>query len=439
MKLSENEIAAGDYQEALDWLFGLEMIGIKLGLKNITELLHRLDDPQKEFRCVHVAGTKGKGSVSAMLASILRAQGYHCGLYTSPHLVDFRERIVVDGKAIPRKDLVRLTQLVRASVEEMGRVERASYPTFFEVTTAIAFLYFAERGVQLAVIEVGMGGRLDATNVIEPEASVITRLELEHTRYLGATIESIASEKAGIIKPGTPVVTLSQNPGTDRVIEEIAAANGSSVDYIGRDVPYTLKEATREGTRVLLEGPGEVEVPLLGSYQAENVALAYGAVLALRRRGVAIGDDAVTLGLKQVNWPARLELVGRAPFLIFDVTHTPGGAEVVAREVRRLFPGRIILVLGMLDDKDLNGVAEQFARISGKAIATSPHSSRAFSAEKVERALRKHMSEVERRDSVADAVRTALLEAKPEDTVLVTGSLYTIGEAKAWWGRHETH
>jgi dihydrofolate synthase/folylpolyglutamate synthase len=437
--LSENEIAAGDYQEALDWLFGLEMIGIKLGLKNITELLHRLDDPQKEFRCVHVAGTKGKGSVSAMLASILRAQGYHCGLYTSPHLVDFRERIVVDGKAIPRKDLVRLTQLVRASVEEMGRVERASYPTFFEVTTAIAFLYFAERGVHLAVIEVGMGGRLDATNVIEPEASVITRLELEHTQYLGATIESIAAEKAGIIKPGTPVVTLSQNPGTDRVIEEIAAANGSSVDYIGRDVPYTLKEATREGTRVLLEGPGEVEVPLLGSYQAENVALAYGAVLALRRRGVAIGDDAVTLGLKQVNWPARLELVGRAPFLIFDVTHTPGGAEVVAREVRRLFPGRIILVLGMLDDKDLNGVAEQFARISGKAIATSPHSSRAFSAEKVERALRKHMSEVERRDSVADAVRTALLEAKPEDTVLVTGSLYTIGEAKAWWGRHETH
>lgn len=427
-----------DYHQTLDWLFGLESMGIKLGLANITELLHRLGDPQDSFRSVHVAGTNGKGSVSAMLASILLAQGCRTGLYTSPHVVDFRERIKVDGVDIPQQRLCELAEEVRGHVEDMRLVSAEGHPTFFEVTTAIAFLYFAELGVEEAVVEVGMGGRLDATNVIRPDCTVITRIALEHTRYLGDTLGRIAAEKAGIIKPGVPVVTTEAQGEAFDTISQAAAARGAPLVVVRPGEDYLLTGSGLEGIRVKLPGiDRQARIPLLGGYQASNAGMAYAVVKQLRGQGLEVSEHAVLGGLRTVEWPGRLEVVGRDPFVIMDATHTPQGAEVVAKDLASLVKGSIILVLGVLDDKDLDGIVRPFASISDKAIATAPGTSRAIPAPRIQEALCRVMEDVKVCPSVVGALRMALQEVRPKDTILVTGSIYTIGEAKAWWGTDE--
>jgi dihydrofolate synthase/folylpolyglutamate synthase len=425
-------------QSTLEWLYGLETMGIKLGLSNITELLHRLGDPQQSFRAVHVAGTNGKGSVSAMLASVLQEQGYRTGLYTSPHLVDFTERIQVDGVRISMHDLSHLAEEVRGHVEDMYLVNRDSHPTFFEVATALAFLHYAEEGVQEAVVEVGMGGRLDATNVIDPDCSVITRIALEHTKYLGDTLAKIAWEKAGIIKPGVPVVTAEVEGEAFEAIEEVAMERGAPLFSVSPGTDYRIVDCSLDGTWVYLPGMGgQVKLPLIGAYQAANVGIAYAAVSQLRSKGVEVSDSAFRSGIGKVRWPGRLEIVGRHPTVIFDATHTPQGAEAVSNDLRDLIQGRIILILGILDDKDLEGIARPFAAIADRAIATQPLTPRAIPAGKVQEALSKFMGRVESCPSVVEAVRRGISIAGPEDTVLVTGSIYTLGEAKAWWDANE--
>jgi len=427
-----------EYQEALDWLLDLEVMGIKLGLSNIKELLSRLEDPQRQFKSVHVAGTNGKGSVSAMTASILRAQGYRTALYTSPHMVDFRERIQVDGTPISRKQLGRLVHEVKGQVEDMCLARSDTCPTFFEVTTALAFLHFAELGAEVAVVEVGMGGRLDATNVIVPECSAITRIGLEHTRYLGDTLEKIAFEKAGIIKPGIPVVTEEQNPEALDVIRSRALELGSPLRIVAEGVDFKLLESSFAGTRLLLLRKGmEVSLPLIGTYQASNACLAFEVVESLRSRGMVVSDEAVRKGLETVAWPGRMELVRHRPDVIFDATHTPQGAMVVAEDLRRLAQGRIILVMGVLDDKDLDGVVAPFARISDMGFAVAPLTRRAYPCERVRQVMSHYLQKVEVADSVVGGLCMALKEAGPEDAIIVTGSIYTLGEAKAWWDAHE--
>jgi dihydrofolate synthase/folylpolyglutamate synthase len=427
-----------EYQEALDWLLDLEVMGIKLGLTNVRELLSRLGDPQRQFRSVHVAGTNGKGSVSAMTASILKAQGYRTALYTSPHMVDFRERVQVDGLPISRKQLCRLVKEVKGQVDDMCLAKPEACPTFFEVTTALAFLHFAELGTELAVVEVGMGGRLDATNVIVPECTAITRIGLEHTRYLGDTLGKIAFEKAGIIKPGVPVVTAEHDPETLGVIRARASELASPLRIVAEGVDFKLIESSLQGTKVLLHRNGmQAFLPLIGSYQASNAGLAFALVECLRSRGIAVSDEAVRRGLETVTWPGRMELVRRRPDVLLDATHTPQGAEAVAEDLRRLVKGRIILVMGVLDDKDLEGVVSPFARISDLGIAVAPLTARAFPAETVCKAMRMHMGKAEAAGSVVEGLCMALKSAGHEDTVVVTGSIYTLGEAKAWWEAHE--
>jgi dihydrofolate synthase/folylpolyglutamate synthase len=422
---------------SLEWLLGLETMGIKLGLTNVTDLLRRLGDPQDSFRSVHVGGTNGKGSVSAMTASALRRQGYRTALYTSPHLVEFRERMEVDGQMISEAELARLTEEVRGHVEDMHLVSPESHATFFEATTAIAFLHFAEKGVEEAVVEVGMGGRLDATNVITPDCSVITRISMEHVKYLGDTIVKIAAEKAGIIRPGVPVVTAADGDAL-RVIERTAKEAGSEVRLVGRDVPYCVESADLDSTVVVINDLGRpVKMPLLGSYQASNAAMAYATCRVLRERGVEVTDESIIAGLETVHWPGRLELVQRNPALIFDVSHTPDGAKATTDDLKQLLGRKVILVLGVLDDKDLEGIASYFGSVASRAIATAPMSNRAFPAEKVAKALSRHVPIVQMASSVAGALQRALSLATPEDAILVTGSLYTIGEAKAWWSGHE--
>ena len=272
-------------------------MGIKFGLDNITRLLGKLGDPHRRFRSVHVAGSNGKGSVSAMTAAVLQEAGYVTGLYTSPHLVDFRERIRVDGTPIPEVRLLRLVEEVREIAESAtGPEERL---TFFELTTGIAFAHFADSGVEEAVVEVGMGGRLDATNVLSPDCCAITRIGLEHTRYLGSTLEAIAGEKAGIIKPGVPVVTIDQEEKVIDVFRRTAGERNAPLKVVGRDVAFEAVSSTLGGTEVRVdELDATVRVPLVGRYQASNCALACGVVAEL----MLDGDDCISVLIGPVEY-----------------------------------------------------------------------------------------------------------------------------------------
>ncbi len=424
-------------EEPLRWLYRRETMGIKLGLDNVTRLLSFLGDPHRRFRSVHVAGTNGKGSVSAMTASVLQEAGYRTGLYTSPHLVDFRERIQVNGAPIQEQEMLRLIGEVREFAERPGPPEERL--TFFELTTAMAFAHFADAGVEEAVVEVGMGGRLDATNVITPKCCVITRIGLEHTMYLGDTISAIAGEKAGIIKPGVPVVTMDQGEEALSTIRSRSADLGAPLKVVGRDVGFEETLSTLDGTEVYLE---EIDlllkVPLLGRYQAANCALAGGALAELMRQGTYIPEEAMINGMAKVRWPGRMDIISRDPLIMFDVTHTPDGAKTVASEVRRLLGSGLILVLGVLSDKDLEGIAANFGPLARVAIATSPSSPRAFSAPQVARALHPYVGTVEEVPDVAAALERAVALASPSDKILATGSLFTIGEAFRWWNDRET-
>ena len=428
------------YQETIDWLYGLETMGIKFGLRNISELLELLGNPHKQFRTVHVGGTNGKGSVCAMTASVLKEAGYKVGLYTSPHIVDFRERIQVNGIDISKQWLLKMVEEIRPYYEEMSILGPDKRLTFFEITTAMAFSYFAEMEVEEAVIEVGMGGRLDATNVIEPDCTVITRINLEHTKYLGDTVIDIAREKAGIIKTRVPVITAEEKEEVISVFRSVANGKSAPLRIVGKDICYQLVSSTLEGTTVVLEGLLQpVFVPLPGAYQASNIALSFGCVGELRARGIEVSDDSLLEGLRKVDWPGRIEILSRSPLVILDASHTPDGAAVVAADIKRLAEGKIILVLGVLNDKDLGEMAKHFGGISSVAIATSPATKRAFPAAVVSEALRQYCSRVENVEDVGKAFELALSLATDNDTVLVTGSLYTIGEGRKWWDSRETH
>ena len=417
-----------DYDSAVNWLFRQEAKGIKFGLENTIELLSRLGDPHRRFRSLHVAGTNGKGSVSAMAGSVLREAGYRTGLYTSPHLVDFRERIRVNGDCIGEGEMLRLAAEVRSIAEDMAAHGRRL--TFFELTTAMAFAHFADAGVEAAVVEVGMGGRLDSTNVIEPDCVAIARISLEHTTFLGDTLPQIAFEKAGTMKAGVPVVTLDQGAEVLNVLRERASELSAPLTVVGRDTSYEVLSSTLDGTEVYVEAIDRVvSLPLIGRYQGENCALACNALAEMMRRGVYVPDEAFPSGLAKVKWPGRLEVVSQRPRIILDVSHTADGARTVAAELQRMLARKAIVVLGVLDDKDLDGISTAFGSIARHAIATAPQTSRAFSAQQVGEALSAHCP-TEIVDGVAHAIERALALASEDDTVLIAGSLYTVGEAK---------
>ncbi|MDD1769068.1 MAG: hypothetical protein LUQ55_03695, partial [Methanomassiliicoccales archaeon] len=297
-----------------------------------------------------------------------------------------------------------------------------------------------DMGVEEVVVEVGMGGRLDATNVIRPDCTVITRIGLEHVTYLGNTVAEIAGEKAGIIKPGVPVITAEDKEDALAVLRSVAKNKGSPLRIVGKDIKYRLVSSTMDGTTVLLDGlSSEVHVPLPGSYQASNVALSYGCICELRNNGLEVADGAIVKGLAEVDWPGRIEVLSKSPLVILDATHTPDGAAAVAADIKGLAKGRIILVLGVLKDKDLEGIAKHFGGIASIAIATSPDTRRAFPATAVQDALSKHCLHVEIVGDVGGAFERAMAVSTRNDTVLVTGSLYTIGEGRRWWDSRKTH
>ncbi|TLZ71056.1 MAG: bifunctional folylpolyglutamate synthase/dihydrofolate synthase [Methanobacteriota archaeon] len=421
-----------DYDSLLKELYGLERFGIKLGLETITELLGHMGNPHRRFKTVHVTGTNGKGSVCAFVASVLRKAGYRVGLYTSPHLVRFNERIQVDGLEISNADVARIYAEMQPAIAKTSGGSKVKQPTFFEVTTAMAFHYFAERAIDIGVIEVGMGGRMDATNVIHPLVAVLTRIGLEHTEHLGKTEDRIAREKAGIIKPGCRVVTVEQP--TVPLITAQAHALGCPITVVGRDVRYGRLSFDRRGQRVQVSDGGslDLEIPLLGSYQPENAAVAYAAVRELARMGIEVPDAAIASGFRETSWPGRLQIVRERPVVVVDGTHNAPGVPTLAASLRELFPEiRPTFVLGILDDKDLRAFADHLGPLASRLVLAKPDTPRAYAPEDIARAFAAHVPDPLIVPKVSDAVDRAISVAGPAGLVVVTGSIYTAGEALA--------
>ena len=333
--------------QAMELIHGVAWRGSRPGLARVRELLHRLGDPQDGLQFVHIAGTNGKGSTAAMLASILRAAGYTTGLFTSPYLERFAERMQVNGVPVPDAEFAAVCEALQPCIAAMD-----DPPTEFELVTAAAMLWFRRRGCDVVVLEVGLGGRLDATNVIAaPACAVITNIGLDHTEILGDTLEQIAREKAGILKPGTRAVSYPQTPEVRAVLHEICAQRGIPLTEADAAAIVPLTDGV-DGQTFTYRG-AEYTLPLLGAHQLRNAAVALETVTALRARGWRIPDAAVRAGLAQVRWPARFELLRRAPWFVLDGGHNPQCAQTVADNLARYFPGRrITLLVGVLADTD---------------------------------------------------------------------------------------
>ncbi len=424
------------YPTTIEYLYGLQKFGMKFGLDNIRKLMSAFHNPQDSFRSVHVAGTNGKGSTSAMIESILRTAGIRTGLFTSPHLISFTERIRIDGEEISEKDVVELAGEVRAAAEEIDDFS----PTFFEVVTAMAFLHFRKVGVGWAVIETGLGGRLDATNVISPEAVVITGIGLDHCEFLGKTLREIASEKAGIIKDGVPVVSAAQEPPAMKVIREKAGENSAPLFTSGESsFRAELTSETFGGTSFRYFGERlnrDFTVPLAGRHQMINASMALKTAEILIEKYCGLKCD-IGKGLSAVRWPGRLEMVNEDPPVLIDGAHNPQAAFALSaylREVAFSTYNRVVLVVGAMGDKDIDGILDPLLPLASELIFTAPAYGRSAPPERLAAlaAAKGFPSLVA--PSVADALNKAVEIWRPGDLVVVTGSFYTIGEAQEYFG-----
>ncbi|MDR3205752.1 MAG: bifunctional folylpolyglutamate synthase/dihydrofolate synthase [Candidatus Methanoplasma sp.] len=393
------------------WLNGLGARGIEFGLENITELLSRLGDPQRSFSGVHVAGSDGKGSVCACIYSILRASGMSAGLYTSPHITDLNERMAVNGEYATDGELADLTAAVHPIVEEMS--SRGRNCTYFDVTTAMAFLFFKTKNVEYAVIEVGMGGRLDSTNIVLPKVCAIGNVSMEHTEFLGDSIEKIAFEKAGIMKPNVPCVTVNGDAAYD-VLKGIAEERGVP---LMRMLPSDVHiiESRRDGLRFVYKGEC-FDLPLPGRHQALNAVMAIEAVRLLSLYGEE-RPLAVREGLAAAEWPCRMQQVGD---FIIDVTHTAAGADRLAEDIRELY-GKVVAVFGVLNDKDIDHLSRRLASVSEKIFVAPLPSDRSADPSAAARIAGRWSENVVVSESVAAAMDAAEAE-RGGLSILVTGS-----------------
>ncbi len=409
------------YQEALTYIHSVNWTFCKPGLDRIRALCEALGDPQKDLRFIHVAGTNGKGSFCAMTAAILQAAGYRTGLFTSPYIRTFNERMMVDGVMISEEELAELTAFVRPIADRM-----TDKPTEFELITAIAFLYFKRQNCDLVVLETGLGGRLDATNLMEaPLLTVITGIGLDHTAFLGDTIEQIAAEKAGIIKSGVPVVYGGDDTAAP-VIETVAKEKHAPyhrVDY----APLTVKEYTLDGTRFDYADYADLSLSLLGTYQPRNAAVVLTAVEQLRKTGLTIPEGAVRQGLATVNWPGRFEILSREPLTVFDGAHNAQGIAAAVDSIRCYFGDRRVYVLtGVLEDKDYRTIAADVAQVAGRAFVLTPDNPRALAGETYA-ALLADLGVSAAAYPTAEAAYAAAKTAAMQDGVplVCLGSLYT--------------
>jgi len=399
----------------------------RFDLRRVEDLLQRLGNPHLRAKSVHVAGSKGKGSTAAMISEGLIAAGYRTGLYTSPHLVTLRERIRVDGKPILKRELADVVTKLRPHVEEMDRQPAYGELTTFELLTATAFLHFQRRGVDFQVLETGLGGRLDATNVITPAVSVITSISLDHTEVLGETIALIAGEKAGIIKPGVPVVSSPQTEEAATVITGACLKTGAVLITVGKELYWEESSSNLSGQSFTVTGLRDsyrISIPLLGDYQVQN---AVTAVAALETLGIP--RESIEAGLARTNWPGRLQILRRRPLLVVDGAHSGDSARKLGEALRRHFHfDRLILIIGVSADKNLSTVVAELAPLANGVIATQSRHPRAAPAAAVASEFSRRGLAAEVASDVAVAIAMAQVRAGKRDLILVTGSLFLVGE-----------
>lgn len=425
-----------DYQASLDYLLHLDVFGWHPGLERIEKLMEVMGNPEKDLRLVHIGGTNGKGSTTAMLQSVLTANGYKTGMFISPHLVDYEERMQIDGRLIPKKRLTALTNEIKGYIDKMVD-EGFEHPTGFEVATAMALLYFYQEEVDIAVIEVGLGGAIDSTNVIHPLVSVITNVTLDHMDYLGESVTEIATVKSGIIKEKTPIITASVDPDALAVIEKKAQRMGAPLYRIGRDLTYNILELSEEGTRFSVRDDSgfclELFTPLVGAHQGVNGSTMMMVIRQLEKHNMSFSAEKIKLGLKKTHWPARLELISRQPKILLDAAHNYDGAVKLCRSLNTVYTyKRLIYVIGMLADKQREKVLAKLGPLADVIVVTKPNSPRAGDWTAMVDEARKYTGQVYREPSIERAVDTAKSLYRPGDLICVTGSIYMVAYARQY-------
>lgn len=415
-------------KDILQYLYGLHRHGIKPGLGRIKRLTSALGNPQDACPSIHVAGTNGKGSTSAILYSILTEGGYKTGLYTSPHLIRFNERIRTSAGLITGRDIVRTAALVKDAAQREGLDGSL---TFFEFTTAMAFVYFRDKKVDFAVFETGMGGRLDATNVVTPLASIITNVGFDHMEYLGVNLEKIAGEKAGVVKKGIPVITGEDKREPLKKIASAAEKMKAPLYRLGEDFKVHAQKNAQafDYLGIWKDIPG-LKISLRGPHQYKNAACALSALEVIENSGFKVPKGVIRRGLKKASWPGRVEVAGKNPLLILDAAHNPDGAKTLKAALKGFRYRRLILVLGIMADKDIDGIISELAPISDTVVLTVPQTERAATTGLLLEKLKPYGKKALITGSVKEACGKALEAAKGVDAVCITGSIFTIGEAK---------
>lgn len=440
------------YQEAVDYLMSFWDLEKQTGLKykdpqydlaSFRELLAELGNPQNSFKSILIAGTKGKGSTAALVESALRAQGHATGLYTSPHLISFCERIRHNGRNILERDFAQRIEWLKPFLEKRrpgAGLPKTKQATVFEILTAMAFLYFQEMGVEWAVLEAGMGGRLDCTNTVNPRVSGITNISLDHTDVLGNTLTEIAREKAGIIRQDGLVVTAPQSTEAGKVIFQSCQQLNARLFQVGKDLGFRVVDQDAQQTVIDLAGTfgkmTNLTVGLAGEFQAENAAVAFGVLRSLQYRNQMVPDEAIRQGFRQVSWPGRFQVVSQKPLTVLDGAHNDYSAYRLKKAAEAVFPDRPqILVLGISANKDLAGIVSNLARDTKAVIVTKARHSRAASPE----AIRQELSRLGIAAIVTEHLETAMERARDlaaeQDMIIVTGSLFLVGEALELLGR----
>jgi dihydrofolate synthase/folylpolyglutamate synthase len=404
-------------------------------LERISRLLAHLGNPHRRLKVVHVAGSKGKGSTAALIASILTHAGYKTGLFTQPHLITPRERCRINSRLISEAEFAEYVDRLKPSIEAMTELESIGRVSFFEIYTALAFTYFADNAVDFAVIEVGLGGRLDATNVVDPLVSVITPISLEHTAILGDTHEAIAKEKAEIIKLNRPVVLAPQLPEAQAVFEAVAADRDAPMDEVGRDIHLKRKDWNINGQTLDLTTQSvfypDLFLSLHGEHQAFNAATAVGCIERIRQAGYEVPRTSIYNGLKEVRWAGRMQVVGRSPVILLDGAHSPTSAEALCKAIREVFRyRRLILVVGLMRDKDLQAIGQVLCPFADEIITTQAFDNpRVTPAEEITRAWSEIGTNFHVCPNVREAIPLAQSIATTSDLICIAGSIYIVGEA----------
>lgn len=426
-----------NHRDAIRFLYGLQIFGIKLGLRNITRILREIGNPHRQFQSIHIAGTNGKGSSAAIIESVLRSAGYKTGLFTSPHLFDFSERIRVNGVPIPRRSVSRGVEILKPYIERFRC-------TFFEAATALSFQHFLNEGVEVAIVEVGMGGRLDATNVLSPLCTIITDIDHDHTEYLGHTLKRIAREKAAVIKRGGRVITSVTDPDILEVLQTICRKNEATCYPTGEHCKIRAKELTSEGSLVDLQTPYHsyrgLTFSMLGRHQLRNLNAAILALDLLSENGLNIRSKNIREGVASAVWPGRLQVLGKDPLFIVDGAHNPAGMQTLVKALGELFTFEdLVLIIGVMADKQYKEMIQSIVPLASKTIVTKPKMDRALDQHTLAQEVNKISNHTEIASTVSRAVKKALELAGPNDAVCAAGSLFLVGEiVKRKYGRVNT-